>query len=201
MSCKSIMMMVFSNKYWIRRSRGEIRLIECCRSHFAIYSFASDGNAKNKAVRIILEQYSNFLRSSFLLLRILRTPSSCTRILVPNAFKNPLPSNLCALRPSISNISFNFSYEFDANSPQLYFRSSFPRNAFLSSEVHTYALNSLSDMDCSKISFLYKKKKWLKKILYVNEVVRCSVMIYRICIKTFPEGFQILYMFKFFQKV
>src|ERR1043166_1472570 len=123
-------------------------------SIFMILALVSDGNAKNRVVSITFEQYSSFLRSPFFLPRVFKTPSSWTRISVPKDLRSPLPSNLGTLRPPIFKISFNFSYELEANSPQLNFISSFPRNAFLIKGVQTYIFNSVSDIDCKRISFL-----------------------------------------------
>ncbi|CAG8765455.1 14326_t:CDS:1, partial [Ambispora leptoticha] len=59
-------------------------------------------------------------------------------------YKNDIMLQSMSLRPPMFKISFNFSYEFEANSPQLNFISSFPRNAFLINGVQTYIFNSVS---------------------------------------------------------
>src|SRR5688572_16536726 len=67
--CKSIVMMVSSNKYFdaeiLRRNPLDCRVYV---SIFVMLPLVAEGNAKNKAVRIILEQYSSFWRSPVLLL-------------------------------------------------------------------------------------------------------------------------------------
>src|SRR5256885_2121392 len=103
---------------------------------------------------MILEQYSNFCRSPVLLLCVFISPSSCTKISVPNDLRKPFPSNLGPPRVTIFKISFNLSYDLDATSPHFNLKSVFQRKAFLSIGVQTYALNSISVRDCVSTSFL-----------------------------------------------
>src|ERR1044072_7130605 len=145
--CKSIVIIVFANRYFdaeiLRRNSLDCKVYV---SISVMLFLVAEGKAKNRAVRITLEQYSSFWRSPVLLLWVLKTPSSRAKISVPKDFKKPFPSNFGPPRLAMSNNSFSFSYDLDASSPQLNFKSSFPRKAFLINGVHTYAPNSCSDI-------------------------------------------------------